>query len=252
VNATNEGRPPIPSSVVGRRPSRISPSISVVVICLNEAAVIERCLARLQAQAAAAGGVEVVVSDGGSTDSTAEIAGRYGRVVPGPGGRAAGLNAGARAATGDVLLFLHADTLLPDGAFDAVRRALADPAVVGGRFRVALDPPGFPFRLIAASINLRDRLLGGFTGDQAVFVRSAVFRRMGGYAALPLMEDLDFAARLRREGRVARLAPPVVTSARRWQRHGVLRTILLMWALRLLYRAGAPPRWLAAFYRDAR
>ena len=232
----------------GTRGSRIG----VVVITLNEAPVVGRCLERLRQAAAADGEVEIVVADGGSTDGTAAIAGRYVRVVGAPPGRAAGLNAGAAAATADILVFLHADTTLPPGAFTLIRQALRDPAVVGGRFRVSLDNPALPFRVIAASINLRDRLLGGFTGDQAVFVRAPVFRRLGGYAPLPLMEDLDFADRLRRQGRVVRLPQAVVTAARRWEQHGVLRTILRMWTLRLLYRASVPPRYLARHYVDAR
>jgi rSAM/selenodomain-associated transferase 2 len=226
--------------------------LSVVVITLNEAAIIEGCLQRLHDLAAADGGMELIVADSGSTDGTAERAARYARVVQAPRGRAAGLNAGAAAAAGDVLLFLHADTTLPPDGPALIRRALADPEVVGGRFRVALDNPALPFRIVAGAINLRDRLLGGFTGDQAVFVRAGVFRRMGGYADLPLMEDLDFGARLRREGRVVRLPRAVVTSARRWERHGLVRTILLMWTLRLSYLSGVPPRYLSPFYRDAR
>jgi rSAM/selenodomain-associated transferase 2 len=229
-------------------PSRIS----VVLIALNEAALIEGALSRLRTARCADPSLELIVSDGGSTDGTQAIAGKVARVVVAPGGRAAGLNAGAALATGDVLLFLHADTVLPPHAFALVRQALEDPDVVGGRFRVALDNPALPFRVIAFWINLRDRALGGFTGDQAVFVRTEVFRRIGGYASLPLMEDLDFATRLERAGKVVRLSQSVTTGARRWERHGVLRTIFRMWTLRLLYRAGVHPRHLAPHYRDAR
>ncbi|MBI3972212.1 MAG: TIGR04283 family arsenosugar biosynthesis glycosyltransferase [Chloroflexi bacterium] len=226
--------------------------VSIVVIALNEVAVVDGCLSRLQRQIAGDRAVEVIVADGGSTDGTAEIAARYARVVTAPRGRAAGLNAGAAAAQGDTLLFLHADTYLPDGALDMIRRVLKEPSVVGGRFRVALDNPALPYRIIATSINLRDRLLGGHTGDQAAFVRAEVFRRMGGYADIPLMEDLDFARRLGREGRVVRLPQAVTTSARRWSEHGVVRTIFLMWTLRLSYYLGVAPQYLAPFYRDAR
>lgn len=231
------------------------PRVSAVIITLNEGPVIRACLERLRQATGseqAAGTVEVIVSDGGSRDQTAIIAREYARVVTRPGGRAAGLNAGAAVARGDILLFLHADTVLPANALAIVRQALRDPGVAGGRFRVALDNPGWPFRVIAGAINLRDRLLGGFTGDQAVFVRAGIFRDMGGYAPLPLMEDLDFAARLARRGRVVRLPQAVVTSARRWERGGVLRTIVRMWTLRLLYRCGVHPQRLAPHYRDAR
>jgi rSAM/selenodomain-associated transferase 2 len=240
------------SLVDGAARAEQTPRISVVVIALDEESAIGPSLARLKADADADGAVEIVVADGGSSDGTAEVAGRYARVVVQSGGRAAGLNAGAGAATGDILLFLHADTILPPRAFAVVRRALADPAVAGGRFRVALDNPALPFRIIAGSINLRDRILGGFTGDQAVFVRAAVFRAIGGYAPLPLMEDLDFAARLEGAGRVVRLPQRVITSARRWERHGIVRTVVRMWVLRLLYRGGVHPRLLAPHYRDAR
>jgi rSAM/selenodomain-associated transferase 2 len=224
----------------------------VVLIALNEAGLIESALRRLRAAQHADPSLEVIVSDGGSTDGTDSVARRFAQVVVAPGGRAAGLNAGAARAGGDVLLFLHADTVLPPDAFALVRQALAEPGVVGGRFRVALDNPALPFRVIAFWINLRDRLLGGFTGDQAVFVRAEVFRRLGGYAPLPLMEDLDFATRLERAGKVVRLPQTVTTGARRWERHGVLRTVFRMWTLRLLYRAGVHPRHLAPHYRDAR
>jgi rSAM/selenodomain-associated transferase 2 len=230
-----------------------APLVSIIVITLNEAAIVGRCLERVVGLARHCPPVEVIIADGGSTDGTLDIARHYGRVVSaGRRGRAAGLNAGAAVARGDILLFLHADTLLPPDALTLARRTLTTPGMVGGRFRVALDNPQWRFRLVAASINLRDRLLGGFTGDQAVFVRADTFRRMGGYAGLPLMEDLDFARRLERQGGVARLDRAITTAARRWERHGLVRTILLMWTLRLLYRAGVPPRYLASFYRDAR
>jgi rSAM/selenodomain-associated transferase 2 len=226
--------------------------ISVVLITLNEAAMVGECLARVAAQSRE-GGVEIVVADGGSVDGTVAAAQRYARVVAAAQrGRAAGLNAGAAAATGEILLFLHADTRLPDGWPALVRRVLAAPGVVGGRFRVSFDNPSWRLRVVAAAINARDRILGGFTGDQAVFVAAGVFRALGGYADLPLMEDLDFARRLVGAGKVVRLRQAVVTSARRWERHGLLRTVALMWTLRLLYRAGVPPRYLAPFYGDAR
>jgi hypothetical protein len=151
-----------------------------------------------------------------------------------------------------VLLFLHADTRLPVSGLSAVRRALADPAVVGGRFRLSFDRQTPALRVTQAWINSRDALLGGYTGDQAVFVRRETFVRLGGYAPLPLMEDLDFARRLGREGRVARLRESVVTSARRWQRAGTVRTNVRMIALRWLFYLGVSPARLAAHYPDAR
>jgi rSAM/selenodomain-associated transferase 2 len=158
------------------------------------------------------------------------------------------MNAGAQAAQGDVLLFLHADTVLPPGTQAAVREALADPGVVGGRFDVRFDCERPIFRIIAALMNLRSRLSGISTGDQAIFVRRHAFATMGGYPDIPLMEDIEFTRRLKRQGRLACLGAQVITSSRKWDREGVLRTILLMWILRFLYFVGADPAWLHAIY----
>jgi rSAM/selenodomain-associated transferase 2 len=162
------------------------------------------------------------------------------------------MNAGAAVATGEVLLFLHADTRLPPAFDAAVDAALADPAVVGGRFDLRLEP-GSPFLdLTAALINLRSRLTGIATGDQALFVRRTVFEAMGGFEDIPLMEDVAFTRALKGRGRVARLRARVTTSARRWQRDGPLRTVLLMWWLRFLYWRGVPPAELKRRYADTR
>jgi GT2 family glycosyltransferase len=151
-----------------------------------------------------------------------------------------------------VLLFLHADTRLPAHYPAAVGRALADPVVVGGRFDLRLDVDRLPYRLIAHLVSLRSRLTGVATGDQAIFVRRAVFERLGGFPLVPLMEDVAFCRVLRRAGRLACLREPVVTSARRWQRDGLVRTVLLMWALRAAYYGGVSPARLARAYGNAR
>ena len=223
--------------------------ISVIIPVLDEAATIAGTLEHILALE---GEYEIIVVDGGSTDETVAIASRYARVLQSQRGRALQMNLGAEAAKGDVLIFLHADTLLPQEATTTIQAALANPSVVGGRFKVRLDHPGWRYRVIGFSINLRDRILGGFTGDQAVFVRAAVFHDLGGYANMPLMEDLDFGRRMRRAGKVVRLPLTVVTSARRWQRNGVVRTILLMWLLRFLYLMGFPPSRLKRLYGDTR
>jgi rSAM/selenodomain-associated transferase 2 len=158
------------------------------------------------------------------------------------------MNAGARAAAGDVLLFLHADTRLPDGAGAAIARALADPAVVGGRFDIRFDSPRWPFRMIAALMNRRSRLTRISTGDQGLFVRRAAFEALGGFPDIPLMEDVEITRRLKRAGRIACLSERVTTSARKWERDGVARTIALMWALRLLYVCGVAPARLHRWY----
>lgn len=214
----------------------------IIAGCLEHVADLLRC----------DGPGELIVADGGSTDGTAEIASRYAPVLTAPRGRAHGLNAGAARASGDVLMFLHADTRVPERALSAVRTALTDERVVGGRFRLSFDRRTPLLRLTQAWINFRDGLLGGFTGDQAVFVRRTVFQGMGGYACLPLMEDLDFARRLGRTGWVVRLPQAAVTSARRWQRSGAFRTNLRMIALRWMYYVGVPPATLAPHYPDAR
>ena len=223
--------------------------ISIVIPTLDEAT----SLAQTLIAARERGAGELIVADGESRDATRDVAARLAdAVVRAPRGRAAQMNAGAAAARGDILLFLHADTQLPDGFADAVARALADPHVVGGHFAVALDAPGWRYRLTERLISGRSRLTGVATGDQAIFVRRSVFEALGGFAPLPLMEDIDLMRRLKRSGRVAALDERVVTSARRWERDGFWRTVLLMWSLRLAYYAGISPTALARFYRDSR
>ncbi len=188
--------------------------------------------------------------DGGSTDATAAAATRSPRVrlLTSPRGRARQMNAGARAARGDVLLFLHADTLLPDGALAAVDAAVGDPRVVAGRFDVRFDNRRPAFRMIAWFMNQRSRWSGISTGDQAIFVRREAFEALGGYPDMPLMEDVELCRRLKRRGRLAALRLRVTTSARKWEREGAVRTILLMWTLRLLYVAGVSPARLHRWY----
>jgi len=161
------------------------------------------------------------------------------------------MNAGAAGARGDILLFLHADTRLPRGALDAVRAAIRSGAV-GGSFDVALDSRRPLLRLVALLITLRSRITGVSSGDQAMFVTREAFDRLGGFAPVPLFEDVDFSRRLKRLGPVARLRPPVVTSARRWEHDGALRTIVRMWMLRGLYYCGVDPARLQRHYEAAR
>jgi rSAM/selenodomain-associated transferase 2 len=188
--------------------------------------------------------------DGGSTDATTAVAARFPRVrlLASRRGRARQMNAGARAARGDVFLFLHADTLLPDGALAAVEAAVADPGVVGGRFDVSFDNPRPVFRMIAWFMNLRSRWSGISTGDQTIFVRGPAFEDLGGYPEMPLMEDVELCRLLKRRGRLLPLRLAVRTSARKWEREGAVRTILLMWALRFLYMIGVPPVLLHRWY----
>jgi rSAM/selenodomain-associated transferase 2 len=162
------------------------------------------------------------------------------------------MNAGAQVASGDVFLFLHADTVLPANFVEVISRALACPAVVGGRFDVRLDSAGWIFRMIETLINFRSRLTHIATGDQGIFIRRAVFLQLGGYPEIPLMEDLELSKKMKQAGEVACLQERVITSARRWQRNGVLRTVLLMWVLKLCHYVGVSPARLKAFYADTR
>ena len=224
---------------------------SIIVPVLNEAAVLESHLARLVAQCAHIDG-EVLIVDGGSSDRTVAIAERYGRVMCSPRGRATQMNAGAAVAHGDVLIFLHADTTLPDDAFTAIEQALGSPKVVGGAFRVCFNCDRWPYRLVAFTTNLRSRVRTLFTGDQAYFIRTTSFQAVGGYPDQPLMEDLEIIARLRKIGKVVLLPQYVTTSARRHKKIGLLRSVLFMWYLRTLYQCGVSPAQLQRMYVDIR
>jgi len=223
--------------------------ISVVMPVLNEAETIAQTLRRLRQT----GECQAIVVDGGSSDATVQIAHVYADVVlTAPCGRARQMNAGARVATGEVLLFLHADTTLPQGFPTVLNHALRDDRIVGGRFDVRLDAEGWPFRIIERLMNVRSRLTRISTGDQAIFVRRHVFQEMGGYPALELMEDLALSRKLKRLGQIACLRERVTTSARRWQRDGIGKTIVRMWMLRFCYFLGVPSERLRAFYTDTR
>jgi rSAM/selenodomain-associated transferase 2 len=221
--------------------------LSIVVPALDEAANLERLLPHTAARCP---GAEIIVVDGGSADATRDVVARHpaARWVESARGRARQMNAGAGVARGDALLFLHADSLLPDGAEVAITRALRDSAVVGGRFDVRFSSPRWPFRMIAALMNRRSRLTRISTGDQGIFVRRAAFDALGGYSDIPLMEDVELSARLRRLGAIACLDDHITTSSRKWEREGILRTIVLMWTLRLLYFCGADPARLHRWY----
>jgi len=222
-------------------------TLSIVVPVLDEAPGIVAALEALAPLRAR--GCEVIVVDGGSRDGTLDLAAPHAdRVEPGPLGRARQMNAGAARARGAVLLFLHADTRLPDGADRMVARAIADGAI-WGRFDVVIAGRPAMLRVVAAMMNLRSRLTGIATGDQAIFVRRAAFERLGGFPDQPLMEDVALSHRLRAAARPACLRARVVTSGRRWETRGVWRTILLMWRLRWRYWRGESPQSLARAYR---
>jgi rSAM/selenodomain-associated transferase 2 len=221
-------------------------ALTIVMPVLNEAAAIEAALAALAPYRER--GVEVIVVDGGSNDGTAELARPLAtQVLAAPRGRASQMNAGAAAARGDVLMFLHADTQLPEDADALVLDALARSTRAWGCFDVRFDLAGL-LRLVAMLMNLRSRATGIATGDQAMFVSRAAFNQVGGFPPIPLMEDVTLSARLKRVSRPLRLRARVTTSGRRWRQRGLMRTILLMWRLRLAYYFGTDPALLARAY----
>ena len=221
--------------------------LTIVIPVLNEAAIIVaalRALAPLRAR-----GAEIIVADGHSRDGTARLAEPFAdRIITVRRGRGAPLNAGAALGTGDALLFLHADTILPDNADRLIDAALIHRA--WGRFDLRIAGSHPLLTVIAHMINWRSRLTGVATGDQAIFVTREAFEAVGGFPDLPLMEDVAISRRLKRLCRPFCIATPAVTSGRRWERNGVLRTILLMWRLRLSYYLGAEPELLARLYGE--
>jgi rSAM/selenodomain-associated transferase 2 len=222
-------------------------TLSAVVPTLDEERALADTLARLSLVAD-----QIVVADGGSRDATLAIAAAHGAtVVAGARGRGAQLGAGARAARGELLLFVHADTLVPENAGGLIRAAVAAGAL-GGAFRIRFDAPGWRYRVGESIASWRSVVTRLALGDQAQFVRREVYERLGGFRDWPLFEDYDFARRLRREGPVAILRRPVVTSARRFERHGPLRTVLFDWFLLARFALGATPHELARSYARLR
>jgi rSAM/selenodomain-associated transferase 2 len=222
--------------------------LSIVIPMLNEAQVLTRLLEHLRPLQR--NGVEVVLVDGGSEDESAARATLAGfEVIRAERGRARQMNAGAAAVQGDVLLFLHADTRLPDNAVQLIEAALAEGRHAWGRFDVEFDVRTWTMAATAFGMNLRSRLTGIATGDQALFMTRAAFDGVGGFPDQPLMEDVEITARLRRRSPPACIRRPVLVSARRWQARGAWRTIFLMWRLRLEYWLGASPADLARRYR---
>ena len=233
--------------------------ISVIIPTLNE----ERAITPTLAHTASLGFDELIVVDGGSTDTTPTRLESY-RLSPqatglspvswvtAPPGRARQMNEGAKAGRGEVFLFLHADTRLPHDAKTVIDRVLADQQMVGGRFDVQFDRPSMWGTMISRTMNWRSRLSGLATGDQALFVRRSTFEQMGGFTDMPLMEDIEFSRRLKRKGRTAALTATVTTSFRRWEQQGPLRTIFLMWTLRFLYWVGMSPHTLSRWYGSVR
>ena len=231
-------------------------SIALIIPTLNEAQTISRTLLGLHSFPFD----EVFIVDGGSEDQTSQLTrSRLGSLsasrtsmIASERGRARQMNTGASQATSDVLLFLHADSILPPTALGDIRQAMTVQDCVGGRFDVRFEHDHGWAWVISRMMNLRSRLSRISTGDQALFIRRTVFHELGGFADIPLMEDIEFSHRLKQRGPIAMLPSKVTTSFRRWERHGALRTILRMWGLRLLFWLGVRPEKLQYYYATTR
>lgn len=222
-------------------------SVAVVIPTLDEEDAIRRHLPPVLGEAG-----EVIISDGGSTDDTVGVAARLGaRVITGARGRGPQMNLGARHASASTLLFLHADSQLPSGSIEAIRQAI-DKGNLGGGFTVRFDEDRWPYRLGSRLVNLRTHLTRVPLGDQGQFVTRRAFEELTGFRDWPILEDLDFMRRLKRRGQVAIISGPVITSARRYVKGGVIRTLVNNWLIWLLYLAGVSPHRLAQRYRPFR
>lgn len=222
--------------------------VSIVIPALNEAAALPGTLQSLQQQMDVQAW-EVLVVDGASSDATCTIAQMNGaKVLHAPRGRAVQMNRGAAASAGDVLLFLHADTRLPPDALQQLTQAISS-GYSWGRFDVQIQGQSPWLKVVGHGMNVRSRVSGIATGDQAIFVTRAAFNAVGGFPPQPLMEDIALSSQLKRLGRPACLRARLITSGRRWEAHGIWRTILLMWRLRLAYWCGVSPERLATLYQ---
>lgn len=222
--------------------------ISVIIPVLNEAKILDTTLAQLQSELE---GHELIVVDGGSTDASVRIAEKYGSVIPSERGRAKQLNAGANAANGTILIFLHADIWLEKGAFKAVEAALSS-GFVGGGFHQKIDAKNFLYRIIEFSANSRGKFLKVFYGDSGIFVQRKDFHRIGGFPDVPIMEEMNFSKELRKLGKTTMVKPHIHISARRWEKNGIICTTAKNWLITFLYFMGVSLDRLANLYRNIR
>ncbi len=221
-------------------------SLAVIIPALNEEEVLAATLAQVHRWPAE----EVIVADGASTDDTAAVARRLGAtVVKAPRGRARQMNAGARQARADILFFLHADSLPPPDYPNRIRAALRQPGTIAGAFSLAIASRGRRYRMLETLVRLRCRILALPYGDQGLFLQAETFRRSGCFPDVPFLEDLIYVRHLKRRGKIAVLPDRIQTSARRWQRHGVVKTTLVNQVILLGYACGIPPEHLGRFYR---
>lgn len=222
--------------------------ISVIIPILNEAKILNETLSRLQPESV---NHELIIVDGGSTDESVNIAEKYGKVIVAERGRAKQLNAGASDASGDILLFLHADVWLETGALKAVETTVSS-GYVGGGFLQKIDGKNLLYRLIEKTADMRGKYQKVFYGDSGIFVRRDIFKRIGGFPDVPIMEELGFSKQLRRFGKTKMVKPHIHISARRWETNGIIRTTIRNWYIKTLYHCGYSLEQLAKMYRNIR
>ncbi len=225
-----------------------SQKISVIIPILNEAKILEKTLSQLQSELEAH---ELIVVDGGSTDGSVHIAEKYGKVIVSEPGRAKQLNTGAASATGDILIFLHADIWLESGALAAAAIAISS-GYVGGGFQQKIDGTHFLYRAIETTGNVRGKYLKIFYGDSGIFLKRTDFEKIGGFPEVPILEEMEFSKKLRRLGKTTLVTPHIHISTRRWETKGIVRTTLNNWLITLLYFLKFSPVQLAKLYRHIR
>ena len=226
----------------------MSQKISIIIPVLNEAQILEKTLSQLQSEL---GNHELIVVDGGSTDGSVHIAEKYGKVVTSARGRAKQLNAGAAAASGDILIFLHADIWLESGALAAVETALSL-GYIGGGFRQKIDGKNILYRVIEIAGNIRGKYLKVFYGDSGIFLTRTDFEKIGGFPDIPILEEMEFSKNLCKLGKTRLVIPHIHISARRWETKGIVRTTVNNWLITLLYFLKFSPEQLAKLYRHIR
>lgn len=226
----------------------MSQKISIIIPVLNEAKILEQTLCQLASEL---GSHELIIVDGGSTDGSVHIAEKYGKVVPSVRGRAKQLNAGAAAASGDILTFLHADIWLESGALAAVETALSS-GYVGGGFCQKIDGKNILYRVIEIAGNIRGKYLKVFYGDSGIFLKRANFDQIGGFPEIPILEEMEFSKNLCQLGKTTLVIPHIHISARRWETNGIIRTTVNNWLITLLYFLKFSPEQLAKLYRHIR
>ena len=227
-----------------------SNKVSIIIPCLNEENSIHATLLALQSLRHR--GHEVILGDAGSTDNTSDIASTLcDKIIPCGKGRALQMNTAAEFASGDILCFLHADTIAPENLDSLIIDALANNKNVWGRFNIKLSGKHWSFRLIESLINIRSCITGIASGDQGIFISRRVFNKLHGFKLIPLMEDIELSQRLKNKSRpVCVSKSQLITSSRRWEKHGIARTVILMWSLRLKYFLGTPTTQLEKLYRQ--